>query len=107
MVRPLGGSLLVFLVWAAGVPAAEVRGKLKSVDAAKGVITLTVGDKERAFTVTKDTDMLVQDIRPYKPKDRLKDPVFKRKGLQVVVTTKKKDGKEVAAKIVIYTGRKG
>ena len=86
---------------------AEIEGKLKSVDADKGVVTLTVGDKDRAFTVTKDTELEVQDIRAYNPKDGLKDPVFETKGLKVVVKTAEKDGKEIVTKVTVYTGRKG
>ena len=61
----------------------------------------------QVIQITRDTDLLVNDVRPYKPKAGLKDPVFKRKGLQVRVTTEKKGNKEIATKLVISTGRRG
>jgi hypothetical protein len=107
MMRLAVGGLLALVVCAGRLPAAETRGKLKGVDTDKGTITLTVDGKDRVFLITKDTEILVQDIRAYTPKDGLKDPVFKKQGLQAVVTTEKKGGKEVVTKIVVYTGRKG
>jgi hypothetical protein len=107
MLRLAVAGLLALAVCAGRLPAAETKGKLAGVDTDKGTVTLTVEGKDRVFTVPKDAEFLVQDIRPYKPKEGLKDPVFKRKGLQVTVTTEKKGGKEVVTKIVVYTGRKG
>jgi hypothetical protein len=101
------GGLLAVLLCPATLWAAETEGKLKAADAGKGTITLTVEGKDRVFAVPKDTDFLVQDIRPYKPKDGLKDPIFKKTGLRVKMTTEKKGGKEVVTKVVVYTGRKG
>jgi hypothetical protein len=37
----------------------------------------------------------------------LKDPVFEKKGLKVVIKTGEKDGKKTVTKVTIYTGRKG
>jgi hypothetical protein len=107
MIRTIVGVLLALVALPCGVHAAEIEGKLKSVDADKGVITVTIDDKDRNFTVTKDTELEVQDIRPYKPKEGLKDPVFEKKGLKVVVKTVEKDRKEMVVKVTIYTGRKG
>jgi hypothetical protein len=100
-------ALFVILAFPCCLKAAEIEGKLKDVDAEKGVVTLTIEDKDRAFMVTKDTEIEVQDIRAYKPKEGLKDPVFQKKGLKVVVQTAEKDGKETVTKVTIYTGRKG
>ncbi len=107
MFRTLVGVLFTLLVLPCSLHSAEFEGKLKSVDAEKDVITLTIDDKDRAFTVTKDTEFEVQDIRPYKPKEGLKDPAFEKKGLRVVIKTVENDGKEMVTKITIYTGRKG
>ncbi len=107
MFRCLLGCLVVSAFVAGGAGAAEIRGKLKSVNPGEGTITLLVGEKEQTFTVTKDTDFHVRDIRDYKPKDGLKDRVFQRKGLDVTITTAKKGGKEVVTKVVASTGRKG
>jgi hypothetical protein len=107
MMRNLAAVLFTLAVLPCSLYAAEIEGKLKSVDADKGVITLTIGEKDRDFTVTKDTEMEVQDIRAYIPKEGLKDPVFEKKGLKVVIKTAEKDGKETVTKVTIYTGRKG
>jgi hypothetical protein len=107
MFRTLAGILFALFVLPCSLYAAEIEGKLKSVDAEKGVITLTIDDKDRDFTVTKDTEIEVQDIRAYKPKEGLKDPAFEKKGQRVVIKTVEKDGKEIVSKVTIYTGRKG
>jgi hypothetical protein len=75
------GALAVFVLLVGGAGAAEFKGKLKSVDADKGTITISLGAKDQTFTISKDTEFLVRDIRNYKPKDGLKDKVFQRKGL--------------------------
>src|SRR5262249_27416567 len=107
MFRFFLGSLVVLALVAPGAGAAEVKGKLKSVNPGEGVITILVGEKETTFTVTKDTEFYVRDIRDYKPKDGLKDRVFQRKGLNITITTSKKGGKEVVTKVEAQTGRKG
>jgi hypothetical protein len=107
MLRLAMGVLLVLIVCPGNLPAAEIRGKLTAVDADKGTITVSVEGKDRVFAVTKKTELLVQDIRPYKPEKGLKDPVFKKKGLQISIITEKKGDKEVVKKLVVFTGRKG
>jgi hypothetical protein len=106
--KPVFSAIVLTLAVLPGrLHAAEIEGKLKSVDADKGVITVTIGEKDREFTVTKDTEIEVQDIRAYIPKEGLKDPVFEKKGLRIVIKTSEKDGKEAVTKVTIYTGRKG
>jgi hypothetical protein len=100
-------AVIVLALGAADLAAAEVKGKLKAVDPAKSTITLDVDGKDKTFTLSKKVDLLVQDIRPYKPKKGLKDPVFRRKGLQVSLQTAKEEGKEVVTKLTVFTGRKG
>jgi len=107
MIRTLAGFLFAVMAFPCSLHAAEIEGKLKSVDTEKGVITLTIDDKDRDFTVTKDTEIEVHDIRAYKPKEGLKDPAFEKKGQRVVIKTVEKDGKEMVTKVTIYTGRKG
>jgi hypothetical protein len=107
MMRLVAAGLLVLILCPCTLLAAEIQGKLKSVDAAKSTITLTVDEKDRVFAVPKKTEFLVHDIRDYTPEKGLKDPIFKRKGVQITITTEKKGGKEVVKKIVVFTGRKG
>jgi hypothetical protein len=74
--------------------AAEYKGSVTKVDADKGVITVKVDDKEMEIQTDKDTKFL-------NAKD--KDLKAGLKGLKakanVIVTTDKKDGKEVATKV--------
>jgi len=107
MLRFFSSALVVSALVACDAGAAEIKGKLKSVNPGEGVITILVGEKEKTFTVTKDTEFHVRDIRDYKPKDGLKDGVFQRKGLNITITTAKKGGKEVVTKVEAQTGRKG
>jgi hypothetical protein len=107
MVRVFASSLVALLACAAPLMAADVRGKLKGVDVAKSTITLDVDGKDRVFPINKGAELTVQDIGGYQPKDGLKDPVFQRKGLLVVLKVEQKDNKEVVTAITVYTGRKG
>jgi hypothetical protein len=106
MSRLLAAAAVVLFVCAGRLAAAEIEGKLKSVDPDKNTVVLTVGDKEQEFTIPDSADLTVQDIQPYKPKERLKDQAFQ-KDRTVRITTETKDDKEVVTKLVIYTGRKG
>jgi hypothetical protein len=98
-----------FLALPSRLTAAETEGELKAVDAEKGVITVTIGKKDRDFTVTKDTELEVSDVNQLiKPKDGLKDKIIENcKGRRVVVKTTEKDEKEIVIKITFFTGRKG
>ena len=97
-------ALLILCVGRAG--AADIEGKLKSVDPDKSTVVLTIGDKDQEFTVPETAELTVQDVKPYKPKEGLKDPAFQKDRL-VRITTEIKDGKDLVTKLVLYTGRKG
>jgi hypothetical protein len=100
--------MLAWAVVAGDLAAAEVKGKLKSVDAKEGAITITVNGKDRAFTISKETEITVLDLRrKYTPKDGLNDQAFRRKGIAVTITTEQKQGKEVVTKVLANTGRRG
>jgi hypothetical protein len=106
MSRLLTCAVVVLAVCAGRVGAADIDGKLKSVDPDKQTIVVTVGDKDQEFAIPETADLTVQDIMPYKPKEGLKDPAFQ-KDRMVKITVESKDGKDVVTKLVLYTGRKG
>jgi hypothetical protein len=85
------------------VQAAVIRGKVKSTDADKNTITVTVDDKEQTIAVAKD----VRVTQPNPAKNNKKRPLVDvpggLKGLSsgndVVITTYKNEGKDEAAVI--------
>jgi Cu/Ag efflux protein CusF len=90
MLRRLVCTMVALLLMTGGLLAAEVKGKVKSVDAATSMITVTVGDKDQTFTVAKDAKVsvgMVKDLKDLKA------------GASVTLTTEKKAGKEVVTEI--------
>jgi uncharacterized protein YsxB (DUF464 family) len=71
--------------------AEEYKGKLKSVDADKGTITVTIGDKDQEFKVPATAKITAgkKDID-----NGLKKLGKKGVGAEVTVVTEKKDGAE-------------
>ncbi len=80
--------------------AAEISGKLKSVDVEKNTITVTVGDKDQVFEIPGAAKLIgpggneLPD-RLKTPKTRLDDKI----AVAVTVKTEKKDGKEVVTEV--------
>jgi len=107
MLRLLAVTLVALLLTAGGVRAAEIKGKIKSVDPEKGTITLTVDDRDQEFTVPASLKITILDaVAVREAKDGLKDPLFKMaKGMLATITTEQKDGKEVVTKMVVNTNR--
>jgi hypothetical protein len=88
--RKLLCSTVALLFVTGGLLAAEIKGKIKSVDADKSTITVTVGDKDETFTVAQDAKIsvgTVKDVKDLKP------------GANVTLTTETKGGKEVVTAI--------
>ena len=67
------------------------RGKIKSVDADKGTVTITADGKDRDFAVTDDTRIMDEDNKPVQ--DRLKDKRLKEGALVLFKPEGSKDGK--------------
>lgn len=74
--------------------AAELKGKIKSVDAHK--LTVTVDGKDHVIQIAKETKLLSPKGEALK--DGLKNPHLK-EGTDVVIQCEKKDGKEVASEV--------
>ena len=106
MQRILFSAVVALLFCGGSLNAAEIKGKLKSVDADKKLVTITVDDKEQQLAVQEDARIVVHDVRSYLSEKGLKDPAFKA-GYQIVVKTAKKGDREVVTDIQIFTGRKG
>src|SRR5262245_48593719 len=92
MLRNFVRAVVVSMVFAGTLLAENrVKGVIKSVDAEKGTLTVTVQKKDQEFTITDQTKLtLAPEGKGIK--NRLKDPVFKA-GASVAVTTDTKDGK--------------
>jgi hypothetical protein len=107
MLRLLPVAIIALLFTAVDLRAAEIKGKIKSVDAEKGTITLIVEDREQDFIVPPAARITILDaVAMREAKDGLKDPLFKMaRGMLATVTTEKKDGQEVVIKMVVNTNR--
>ena len=103
MLRTFVAAVLGLVLVGGGLLAEEIKGKVKSVDADKKVITVTVDGKDKEFKVT-DTTSIVG------PKGKALKEGLKAKGLKeganVVLTTDKKDGKETVTEVKLAGAKK-
>jgi len=86
---------LALLLLAGSLPAQDdiQRGKIRKVDADKGLVVITTADgKEHEFQVTDETRLINASGQPVK--DRLRDPNIK-EGAAVMFKGGRKDGKAV------------
>ena len=97
MLRKFICGLCALLLGVGVLIAAEIKGKVKSVDEDKKTITVTTDDKDTTYTFTDDTKI----VRGNKDaKDRAKAlKALGRGGAEVTLTTEKKDDKEVVTQI--------
>jgi hypothetical protein len=107
MSRRVLAAVAVLFACAAFVVAAEIKGKISKVDAENNKITVTVDGKDQEFTLTKDTKIVggKGDIKDGLKSKRFSDKAIKQ-GIDVTVTTEKKDDKEVVTQVKI-SGKKG
>jgi len=99
-----GCAVVAVTLLAGGVQAeTRVKGIIKSVDADKGLVTVTIKKKDQEFKVTDDTKLTAAP-EGKRIKERLKSPLFKA-GTEVAVTTDTKDGKEVVLLIRVYPAK--
>lgn len=107
--QALVGCVAVLLV-AGFAPAAEVKGKVKSVDAEKNTVTVTVADKDQAVAVAKDAEVFTLG-KAKKGQPAPKSPVSGgltgvKVGDELTITTESKDGKDVATAIQVGSAAK-
>jgi hypothetical protein len=109
MSRRVLAAVAVLFTFTAFVVAAEIKGKVTKVDAENSKITVKVDDKDQEFTITKDTKIVGSKGKEIK--NRLKAKAFSDKalerGIQVTITTEKKDDKEVVKEVKVMGGKKG
>lgn len=102
MVRKMVGGLFALAIFALGGFADEYKGKIKSVDAEKGTLTVTVGDKDREFKVPATAKFTAgkKDLA-----EGLKSKQFAKAnkviGLEVTIVTEKKEGTETVSEVKI------
>ena len=94
MIRAFTGLVVGFLVLTPSLRAQEdiQRGKIKKVDADKGIVTITADGKDQEAHVTKDTRIV--DARNREIAKGLRDSAIK-EGAAVMFKTVKTDGKNV------------
>ena len=101
--RKLSLAALTFVLAAFPLWAESVPGKVKSVDPDKNTITVTVGDKDTTFTVDKASKMYATTGKGKKTmKSDIADGLKGiKEGQSVVLTTEKKDDKEIVNEIKV------
>jgi len=99
MLRTFAAALCALAVFSGSLLAEEIKGKVKSVDADKSIMTVTVGDKDQEYKICDDTKIVGPNGQALK--DGLKAKLFSRAGVPVVITTEKKDGKDVVKEVKI------
>jgi len=108
-------AAVALVVFAGGLWAGEHRGRVKSVDAEKGTITLTEGmrgdTKDVTYKVAKDAKFTTmnKDLADKLSTEGLKHELFTRTGRQaarVTVVTEGEGDKEVVKEVKVGGGRR-
>ena len=99
-------TLAVLLLCGAPLCAEVVKGQIEGVDAAKGILTVTVEGKKQEFKIPAEAKIIVTLPRGERvSKEGLKDPDLM-KGFRVEITTEDVKGKPVVKKVFVQTGRR-
>ena len=101
MPRTFAAALCALAVCSGSLLAEEIKGKVKSVDADKGTITVTVDGKDHTL-MAKDAKFSAASGKALA--DGLKDKHLKA-GADVVITCEKKDGKEICSEVKLAQPR--
>jgi hypothetical protein len=107
MLRTFASALLALVFVAGGVLADEIKGKIKSIDAAKNSITVTVADKDTEYKLAPDAKVIGANDKELKDGLNAKQLQNIKPGQRnVVLTTEKKDGKDVVTQVKLGGGKK-
>jgi hypothetical protein len=96
MVRMLLAAVVALVFSFGSAIADEVKGKFVKYDADKKVLTVSVDDKEKEFTLTEDTKLTRGD-KPVKAGLMALSKV--KEGAMITLETEKKDGKNVVTEV--------
>jgi hypothetical protein len=107
MLRQFVCALAVLALFIGGAVAAEVKGKVKSVDAEKKTITITVDDKDMTYKCSDDCKVCtIKNKEKTAVDDGLKAKQFAKAGANVTLTIEGEGEKAVCKEIVIGGGKK-
>jgi hypothetical protein len=95
-------ALCTLLVLSLVVLSAEYKGKVKSVDADKNTVTVTIDDKDKTFTVPDEAKIYVGDKES---KKRLKSKGFA-DNPKITVVTEGEGDKEVVKELKVERKKK-
>jgi len=104
MIRTLSLVAAAMLALPTLLLAEEVKGKVKSVDAEKSTITITVDDKDQTLDVSKDvkvTHLVGKKEKKAESQDLPGGLGALTAGTAVTMTTEKKDDKDVVTAIKV------
>jgi hypothetical protein len=101
-------ALSALLLAAGGLLAEEVKGKVKSVDADKNQITVTVSDKDTTYDVAKFAvfSTLVGKGKKAQPQELTGGLKAVEAGQDVTLTVEKKDDKDLVTKLQVEPAMK-
>ena len=108
MLRTIACGVFALLIGTGGVLAAEVKGKVKKVDADKNTVTVTADDKDTSYDVAKDAKVVKVVGKGKKATTEAVTEGLKgvTTGSEVTLTTSKKDDKEVVTNVKIEGAKK-
>jgi hypothetical protein len=106
MIRRLALLVFVFVLSTGMARAEEIKGVLAKVDTEKSTITINFppapgGSLQEDRTIAVPKEAKIVDLGGNPIKDGLKDNRIKELPKRVIVTTEKKDGKELVTKVQI------
>jgi len=101
MLRKFLFAFVLVFFFVGGLFAAEYKGKVKSVDADKGTLTVEIDGKEKVIKTNDKTKFLAGKDGKEELKAGLKAKVFEKAGANVTIKTDGEGDKEVATEVTV------